>query len=70
MNRKIRQLEDDLISTLRGSDCPVEVKRIILSNLLGMIEKEADTAILIEIRDTQTIYEEGLLKEGTDAEST
>ena len=30
--------------------------------------KEADKAILSEIKDTQTIYDEGLLKENENAE--
>jgi hypothetical protein len=70
MNRKIRQLEDDVISVLNGSDCPIEAKRLVVANILNIIEKEADKAILSEIRDTQTIYDEGLLKENENAEST
>lgn len=63
MNRKIRQLEDDIISLLNGSNLPVEVKRIVLTNTLTLVEKEADKAILSEIQAT-------IESEGEDAEST
>lgn len=63
MNRKIRKLEDDIISLLNGSDLPVEVKRIVLANTLSLVEKEADRAILSEIQAT-------IESEGEDAEST
>lgn len=63
MNKRIRQLQDDLISLLNGSNLPVEVKRIVLANTLGLVEKEADRAILSEIQAT-------IESEGEDAEST
>lgn len=50
MNRQIRQLEDDLISTLNGSNIPVEAKRYVVLDVLHLLEKEADKAILEEIR--------------------
>lgn len=63
MNRKIRKLEDDIISLLNSSNLPVEVKRIVLANTLSLVEKEADRAILSEIQAT-------IESEGEDAEST
>lgn len=57
MNRQIRQLEDDLISTLNGSDLPIEVKRIIVGNIYHLIEKQADKAILDEIQPITVIGE-------------
>lgn len=57
MNRQIRQLEDDLISALNGSDLPIEVKRIIVGNIYHLIEKQADKAILDEIQPITVIGE-------------
>lgn len=57
MNRQIRQLEDDLISVLNGSDLPIEVKRIIVGNIYHLIEKQADKAILDEIQPITVIGE-------------
>lgn len=64
MNKAIRQLQDDLISLLNGSNLPIEVKRLILVDILALAEKEADKAILNELKP---ITEEG---EVENAEST
>lgn len=48
MNLKIRKLEDDLINTLNSSDVSIEVKRLIVNNILNLVTKEADKAILQE----------------------
>ncbi len=60
MNKEIRQLQDDLISLLNGSNVPIECKRLILANTLTLVEKEADKAIVGEL----------IVKENGDAEST
>ena len=65
MNLEIRKLEDNLISVLNGSNIPIEAKRYVVLNVLHLVEKEADKAILAE--KYETIKEEGELK---DAEST
>ena len=68
MNRQIRQLEDDIISTLNGSDIPIEAKRLILADVLNLVTKQADKEISLEIRnDYQTIVENGDIE---NAEST
>ena len=64
MNRKLRQLEDDLLLVLNSSDVPIEAKRYVVLAVLNTTEKEADKAILTEL---QTIVENGELE---DAEST
>ena len=64
MNRQIRKLEDELISVLNGSNIPVEAKRYVVLDVLHLLEKEADKAILEEIR---TVADNG---EVEDAEST
>lgn len=50
MNLKTRQLYNNLIQTLNGSDLPIEVKRLIVGNIYHQIENEADRAILDEMK--------------------
>lgn len=65
MNKEIRQLEDNLISVLNDSIVPVEAKRFVVLDIVHLLEKEADKAIMAEIQ--QTIVEKG---EVENAEST
>ena len=50
-NYKIRDLEDKMIDTLNASDVAIEVKRLIIQNLLNMVTKQADVRITMEIQD-------------------
>lgn len=50
-NYKIRDLEDKMIDTLNMSDVAIEVKRLIIQNLLNMVTKQADARITMEIQD-------------------
>lgn len=50
-NYKIRDLEDKMIDTLNSSDVAIEVKRLIVQNLLNIITKQADARITMEIQD-------------------
>ena len=50
-NYKIRDLEDKMIDTLNISDVAIEVKRLIVQNLLNMVTKQADATIAMEIQD-------------------
>ena len=50
-NYKIRDLEDKLIDTLNMSDVAIEVKRLIVQNLLNMVTKQADARITMEIQE-------------------
>ena len=68
MNLQIRQLENELIGVLNGSDVPIEAKRLVLLEVLGMAEKEANRIITLEAKQSmETIVEEGDLEH---AEST
>ena len=51
MNKEIRQLEDDIISRLNLSDIPIEAKRLVLSDVLNLVTKQADNEILKEINE-------------------
>lgn len=64
-NLKIRQLEDNIVELLNLSDVEIEVKRLIIVNVLSLIEEEADKTIRLEL--SQPITEYGEMK---DAEST
>lgn len=61
MNKKIRQLEDDLIKALNGSDIPIEAKRIVVLNVYNIVQRESDKAILLEIRNAEPVFEKGEL---------
>lgn len=50
-NYKIRDLEDKMIDTLNSSDVAIEVKRLIVQNILNMVTKQADARITMEIQD-------------------
>lgn len=50
MNLQTRKLEDDIISTLNASNLPIEVKRLIIGNIYHLVEKQADKAILEEMK--------------------
>ena len=54
MNTKMRALEDDIISLLNGSDVPIEAKRLIVSEVYGLLTKEADKTIAHEIKKEVT----------------
>lgn len=58
MNIDIRTLEETLLGELNASDVPMEVKRLILSDLLTMFTKQADTTIQAELMLKQNNQEE------------
>lgn len=66
-NLKIRRLEDDLVEVLDNSDVEIEVKRLILTDLLHLVESQSNKVILKELQLSQPITEYGEMK---DAEST
>lgn len=49
MDIVIRTLEDTLLNELNTSPLPIEVKRLILSDLLTMTTRQADITIKEEI---------------------
>ena len=58
MNIDIRTLEETLLGELNASDVPMEVKRLILSDLLTMVTKQSDTTIQAELMLKQDNQEE------------
>lgn len=64
-NLEIRKLEDEIIRLLNVTDVPIEAKRLIIKDVLNIVEKEADKVIMVEL--SQPITEYGEMK---DAEST
>lgn len=53
MNKDIRSLEDTLFQILNDSPVEMEVKRLILTNLLDKATKQADAIILQELQEEQ-----------------
>ncbi len=53
MNKEIRELEDKIINTLNEANVEIEVKRLILTNVLNMVKNKADEIIILEMREVQ-----------------
>lgn len=53
MNKTIRELEDKIINTLNEANVEIEVKRLILTNVLNMVKNKADEIIILEMREAQ-----------------
>lgn len=62
INKKIRELEDGIISLINESDVPIEVKRLVLADVIGLVTKQADNVIMSEINEA--INEEGNNEQG------
>lgn len=53
-NASIRKLEDNIIFTLNDEpDVPMEVKRLILRDVLRMVEDQANAEILVETKEAE-----------------
>lgn len=63
MNTEIRKLEDDIIALLNASDVPIEAKRLILSDVLGIVQKKAQDTIALEIKMKMEAKKDGICKE-------
>ena len=48
MNEKIRNFRDNIISEINQSKLPVEVVRLVISEILTMVSAESDKVILQE----------------------
>ena len=54
MNRAIRELGDKLIADLNAAaDVPLEAKRLIVENILSLVTRKADEAIISEIKSSE-----------------
>ena len=50
-NLAIRQLEDAIINTLNEINLPIEVKRLVLSDIYNKVIKESDKQITKEVAE-------------------
>lgn len=48
MNLEIRSFRDSLIATCNNSDLPIEVKRLVFSEINSLLKQEADKEIINE----------------------
>lgn len=48
MNFDIRNFRDTLIALCNNSDLPIEVKRLVFSEINALLKQEADKAIVAE----------------------
>ena len=60
MNRRIRELEDDIIAILNASDVLIEAKRLVVGNIYNLVSKEADKAIIEESRPKKEENSDGI----------
>lgn len=65
MNQTIRNLENQIIGLINEAGLPIEVCRLVLSEVYGKVEKEANNAILAEMEKPEPITEEGSHAEST-----
>lgn len=49
LNLKIRNLEDTIIDAINASNLPIEVKRLIVSDVLNLILRQADKEVINEV---------------------
>lgn len=49
MNLKIRHLEDNILNMINESDLPIEVKRLVLSDVFNLVLKQSDKEVAAEI---------------------
>lgn len=57
MNRKLRNLENELMRTLNASDLPPEVKRVLLGKLEAQMTNLSNLEILkeSEVKDAESV---------------
>ena len=48
MNFEIRNFRDTIIAICNGSDLPIEVKRLVFSEINALLKQEADKTIIAE----------------------
>ena len=70
MNTSIRLLEETLLNELNASSLPIEVKRLILSDLLTMTARQADLTIKEELANNAKSTSERELAEPSVNEHT
>ena len=68
MNLKIRMLEENIVAILNDSDIPIEAKRLVLQNILNVVENNANEIIKRELSQPITEYGEMKDAEGTRCE--
>ena len=58
INTQIRQLRDSIVAITNASPLPIEVKRLVFSEIQTQIEAEAERIILVEKEEAQKESEE------------
>lgn len=51
MNSEIRRLEDKIIDDINEADLPIEVKRLVLSDVLNLVTRQADKEVINEVAE-------------------
>lgn len=52
-NKDIRSLEDDILTLLNSSPVEMEVKRLILKEILSIVNAQAEKIIIQELNEEQ-----------------
>ena len=60
LNLKIRNLEDTIIDGINASDLPIEVKRLVVSEVLNLVIKQADKEVIQEMTNAESASEHQL----------
>lgn len=49
MNVKIRHFEDSILNLINASDLPMEIKRLVVSDIFNLVVKQADKEVKEEL---------------------
>lgn len=53
MDKEIRQMKNDIINVLNEARLPIEVKRLVLAEVMSEVKEKANEVILNQIAETQ-----------------
>lgn len=64
MNLGIRQFQNELINMINDNPLPIEVKRLVVKDILSQIKTEADKLVTAELEAEKKAYENVKAEEG------
>lgn len=69
MDLKIREFNEELIKVINEANVPVEVKRLVINDILVQISRLADDIIAKEKENAESVHEDLLVEQSSDNDS-
>lgn len=69
MDLKIREFNEELINVINEANVPVEVKRLVINDILVQISRLADDIIAKEKENAESVHEDLLVEQSSDNDS-